>query len=75
MSLVDDLIENLVERNVVRLKGSLSITLVDGGVRVTGQVFSTLRDQKKNKDVLNVNIPVDAQLKVADVVIPLPKIQ
>jgi hypothetical protein len=75
MSIVDDLIENLVERNAVRLKGTLGITLVDGGIRITGQVFSTLHDQKKNKDVLNVNIPVDAQLQVADVVIPLPKIQ
>ena len=75
MSIVDDLIENLVERNAIRLRGNLGIALVDGGIRITGQVFSTLRDQKKNKDVLNANIPVDAQLKVADVVIPLPKIQ
>jgi hypothetical protein len=75
MSIVDDLIENLVERNAIRLKGNLGITLVDGGIRITGQVFSTLRDQKKNKDVLNANIPVDAQLNVSDVVIPLPKIQ
>jgi hypothetical protein len=74
MSIVDDLIENLVERNAVRLKGTLGIALVDGGIRVTGQVLSTLRDQKKNKDVLNANIPVDAQLQVADVVIPLPKV-
>ena len=75
MSIVDDLIENLVERNAIVLKGNLAITLVEGGVRVTGQVFSTVRDQKKNKDVLNVDIPIDAQLGVGDVVIPLPKIQ
>jgi len=75
MSIVDDLIENLVERNAIMLKGNLAITLVEGGVRVTGQVFSTVRDQKKNKDVLNVDIPIDAQLGVADIVIPLPKIQ
>ena len=74
MSIVDDLIENLVERNAVRLKGNIGITLVDGGIRISGQVFTTLRDQKKNKDVLNANVPVDAQLKVADVVIPVPKI-
>ena len=74
MSLVDDLIENLVERNAVTLKGTLGIALIDGGIKITGQVFSTLRDQKKNRDVLNINIPVDAQLKVADIVIPVPKI-
>jgi hypothetical protein len=75
MSIVDDLIENLVERNAIRLRGNLAITLVDGGISINGQVFSTLRDQKKNKDIVNADIPVDAQLKVADVVIPLPKIQ
>jgi hypothetical protein len=75
MSIVDDLIENLVERNTVKLKGNLGIALVDGGIRVTGTVFSTVRDQKKNKDILNARIPVDAQLQVADTVIPLPKIQ
>jgi hypothetical protein len=75
MSIVDDLIENLVERNAVTLRGNLGIALVDGGLRITGQIFSTVRDQKKNKDVLNVDIPIDARLGVADVVIPLPKIQ
>jgi len=75
MSIVDDLIENLVERNAVTLRGNLGIALVDGGIRITGQIFSTVRDQKKNKDVLSVDIPIDAQLGVADVVIPLPKIQ
>ena len=75
MSIVDDLIDNLVERNAVRLNGALSISLIDGGIRITGQVFSTLRDQKKNKDILNINIPVDAQVKVGDIVIPVPRIQ
>ena len=31
MSIVDDLVENLVERNAVRLSGSFTITLVSGG--------------------------------------------
>jgi hypothetical protein len=72
MSIVDELIENLVERNVVRLNGTLSIALIDGGVTVKGRVVSTLRDQKKNKDVLNINIPVDAEVKVGEIVIPVP---
>jgi hypothetical protein len=74
MSIVDDLIENLVERNVVRLNGTLSIALIDGGVTVKGRVVSTVRDQKKNKDVLNINIPVDAEVKVAEIVVPVPSI-
>ena len=75
MSIVDDLIENLVERNVVTLNGALSIALIDGGLKIRGQVVSTLRDQKKNKDILNIDIPVDAEIKVGDIVIPLPQIQ
>jgi hypothetical protein len=75
MSIVDDLVENLVERNQVRLTGTLSIALTDGGFDIKGQFLSTLRDQRKNKDILNVSIPVDAAIKVGDVVIPLPHIE
>jgi hypothetical protein len=75
MSIVDDLIENLVERNAVTVNGALSVALIDGGLRITGQLFSTLRDQKKNKDVLHINIPVDAAVKVGEIVIPVPNIQ
>jgi hypothetical protein len=75
MSIVDELIENLVERNVVGLNGTLNIALVDGGFKVKGQLFSTLRDQRKNKVILNVNIPVAADVHVADIVIPVPPIK
>jgi hypothetical protein len=75
MSIVDDLIENLVERNAVKLNGALTIALVDGGIKVRGRLFSILRDQKKNKDVLKVEIPVDATMRVGEIVIPLPQIR
>ena len=75
MSIVDDLIENLVERNVVQLNGTLTMTLVDGGVKVKGAIFSTVSDQKKNKNLLNASIPVDADVKVGEIVIPLPDIK
>jgi hypothetical protein len=75
MSIVDDLVENLVERNAIKLNGALTISLVDGGLVVKGRLYSTLRDQKRNKDLLNVDIPVDAQVRVSDVVIPVPQIK
>lgn len=75
MSIVDDLVENLVERNAIKLNGALTISLIDGGLTVKGRVYSTLRDQKKGKDLLNVDIPVDAQVRVGDVVIPVPQIK
>jgi hypothetical protein len=75
MSIVDDLVENLIERNAIRLNGTFTITLIDGGMALKGQVLSTLRDQRKNKDVLNVNAPIDAELKVGEIVIPLPQLR
>ena len=75
MSIVDDLIENLVERNAIKLNGALTISLVDGGLVVKGRLHSTIQDQKKNKDLLNVDIPVDAQVRVGDVVVPVPQIK
>ena len=75
MSIVDDLVENLIERNAIRLNGTFTITLIDGGMSLKGRVLSTLRDQRKNKDVLNVNAPIDAELKVGEIVIPLPQIR
>ena len=75
MSIVDDLIENLVERNAIRLNGAFTITLINGGVTVKGNVFSTLRDQRKNKDVLNINAPLDAEVTIGEIVVPLPQIR
>ena len=74
MSIVDDLVSNLVERNALRLHGALTIRLLPGGVQIQGTIASTLRDQKRNQDILNVNIPVDAEVKIADIVIPVPDI-
>ena len=75
MSIVDDLLENLIERNVIKLNATLKVSLVSGGVRVRGQLSSTLRDQKKNKDVLKAEVPVDTSVKVGEIVIPLPQLK
>ena len=72
MSIVDDVVENLVERNAVRVTGTLSVRLVDGGVSISGAIQSTLRDRRKNKDLLHINIPVRANVKIGEIVVPLP---
>ena len=57
-----------VPRAVVREPGGL--------VRQSfGQLFSTLRDQRKNKDILKVNVPVEADVRVGPIVVPLPPIK
>ena len=75
MSIVDDLIENLVERNTIKLNGAMTIALVAGGLKVKGRLSSTVRDQRKNKDLVKVEIPVDADVKVGELTIPLPQIR
>jgi len=75
MSIVDDLIENLVERNAITVTGTLKIAVVDGGLAVKGTVNSTVRDERKNKDILKVTAPVDARVGIGEVVIPLPQIK
>src|SRR5687767_13503000 len=74
MSIVDDFVENLVERNAVRVSGALAVQLVDGGVRITGAFRSTLRDQRNGKDVLHTNIPVIAHVKIGEVVLRLSEV-
>lgn len=74
MSVVDDLVANLVERNGISLTGGVTVSFVEGGVKVTGRAVSTLRDLRKNKDLLNVTIPIVADVKVGEVVIPVPLI-
>jgi len=75
MSIVDDLVSNLVERNSIRLNGTFTVTLIDGGVTLKGHVLSTIHDQKKNKDLVNINAPIDAEVRLGEIVVPLPQIR
>ncbi|MEO5742078.1 MAG: hypothetical protein ABIS29_15940 [Vicinamibacterales bacterium] len=75
MSLVDDLIENLVERNAINLNGTFTVSVIDGGVRIRGSILSTVTDERKNKQILKADVPIDAQVSVGAIVIPLPQIK
>lgn len=74
MSIVDDLVATLVERNAIKLNGTLRIRFLDGGLKIEGALASSLQDQKKGRDVLHANVPVNATVRVGEVVIPVPKI-
>jgi hypothetical protein len=68
----DDLVSNLVERNAINLNGSLTIAGRRGLAVSAVQV--NLRDQRKGKDLLNVMIPVAADVRVGEVVLQIPRI-
>ena len=74
MSIVDDLIENLVERNAADVTGTFTIRLVDGGINVKGHVVSVLRDQRKNREIFKADAPVDANLRIGPIAIPVPRL-
>ena len=75
MSIVDELIENLVERNAIDLNGTFTISVIDNGISVKGHVLSTIRDERKKKELLKTDAPIDMQLTVGTLVIPLPEIK
>jgi hypothetical protein len=75
MSIVDDLIENLVERNAIDLTGTFTISVIDGGLSIKGHALSTVRDVRKNKDILKVDAPIAAQVAVGEIVVPVPEIK
>jgi hypothetical protein len=57
------------------VNGTFTIAVVDGGLRLKGTLMSVTRDQRKNKQILKVDVPVDAQVSVGTIVIPLPQIK
>ena len=76
MSIVDDLIENLVERNAIDLNGTFTISVVNGGLSVKGIAHTSLKDTRKNnKEIFKADAPIDAQVSVGEIVIPVPEIK
>jgi hypothetical protein len=76
MSIVDDLIENLVERNAIEFNGTFTISVVNGGVSLKGLAHTSLKDTRKNnKEIFKADVPVDTQISVGTIVIPLPQIK
>ena len=76
MSIVDDLIENLVERNAVDLNGTFTVSLVPGGLSVKGLAHTSLKDTRKNnKEIFKADAPIDVQVSVGEIVIPVPEIK
>jgi hypothetical protein len=76
MSIVDDLIENLVERNGIELNGTFTISVVNDGISVKGLAHTSLKDTRKNnKEIFKADVPVDTQISVGTIVIPVPQIK
>lgn len=71
MSIIDDLVKALLERNEIILNGGITIGLVNGGVRMKGEISNVIRDRQKNRITATMVVPVSAQVGVGELVIPL----
>lgn len=71
MSIIDDLVKALLERNEIILNGGITIGLVNGGVKMKGEVSSAIRDRQKNKVTATMVVPLSAQVGVGELVIPV----
>ena len=71
MSIIDDLVKALLERNEIILNGGITIGLVNDGVKMKGEVSSAIRDRQKNKITATMVVPLSAQVGVGELVIPL----
>ena len=72
MSVIDDFIESLLKRNVITFNGGITIGLVNGGVKVKGEISTAIQDKNKGmKTVATMVVPLSAQVTVGDLVIPV----
>ena len=71
MSVLDDLVKTLLERNTITLNGGITVGLGPGGVKLRGEINSTVHDTKKNKNVATMVIPLSAQVGIGELKIPV----
>lgn len=71
MSIIDDLVKALLERNEIILNGGITIGLVNGGVKMKGEISSAVRDRQRNKTIATMVAPLSAQVGIGDLVIPV----
>jgi hypothetical protein len=71
MSIIDDLLKTWLERNAITLNGGITIALVNGGIKMQGEISSNVLDTKKNKSVATMVIPLSAQVGIGEIVVPV----
>lgn len=72
MAIFDDLIKSLLERNSISIDGGITIGLEDGGIQMTGELNSTVRDTKRNnKTLATMFIPLKTRIGIREMVVPI----
>ncbi|HEV7891663.1 MAG TPA: hypothetical protein VGP08_13565 [Pyrinomonadaceae bacterium] len=72
MSVIGNLIGELIDRNGVSLKGAGSVGLAEGTVKLSMDIRAVIEDKNNNnKPVARMLIPMRARVKLDEMVIPL----
>ena len=71
MSLIDDLLKSWLERNAVTLNGGITVGLVNGGIKMKGEISSAIQDTKKGKTIATMVVPLSAQVGIGEMIIPV----
>ena len=71
MSVVDDLLKAWLERNSITLDGGITIGLVPGGVKISGELSSTIKDMRKGRNVGTMVIPLNAKVSIGELTVPV----
>jgi hypothetical protein len=72
MSIIDDIIRALIDRNEVIIKGAITVGLAEGAVKMSADLRTEIHDKKNNnKLVATMLVPVSARAVVDEMVIPV----
>ena len=72
MSIIDDIIRALVDRNEIVIRGAITVGLTDGAVKLSADLRAEIQDKKNNnKPVARMLVPMSARAVVDEMVIPI----
>lgn len=72
MSVIDDIIRLLVDRNEVVIKGAITVGLEDGAVKLSADLRTDILEKKEPKKLIaRMLVPMSARAKVDEMVIPV----
>ncbi|HVF67482.1 MAG TPA: hypothetical protein VM914_07455 [Pyrinomonadaceae bacterium] len=72
MSVIDDIIRLLVDRNEVVIKGAITVGLADGAVKLSADLRTDILEKKEPKKLIaRMLVPMSARAVVDEIVIPV----
>ena len=71
MSIIDDILRLLVDRNEVIIKGAITVGLSDGAVKLSADLRTDILEKKDKKLIARMLVPMSARAVVDEIVIPV----